>query len=200
MKVALPATLFAMFGLGCLCCGSDMKQTFAKYVPAVRKVSPEFDYHDVSCDTDVYTPKALGCTTGSLSCGAVVEANNKHGNKLWDDDFYQQARCTPERNDYEDSPEVVWALEVPPNTQADIRLDSNCADLDVIAAYWVDTEHCPTSSHAHRINECEMETKRGSGKLRLTTVDKAQVYLVGVDGKHGETGNFRLTVECATYR
>ena len=39
------------------------------------------------------------------------------------------------------------------------------------------------------------DSKRG-GKIRLNSVMKPATYLIGVDGKKGAVGNYRLSVEC----
>ena len=88
---------------------------------------------------------------------------------------------------------------VKPNTQVDLRLDSNC-ELDLVAMSW-DEDRCPTDKHATTIQkECEMNTKPEGGTLRLTTVNNPQTYLIAVDGQQGDYGNFRLTINCKTYR
>ena len=74
------------------------------------------------------------------------------------------------------------------------------ADLDVVAMAWKDTDQCPTVDSSGHIFECEMETDEGSGEINLFTVDNDRVYLVGVDGKRGETGDFSLSVNCSAYR
>ena len=38
------------------------------------------------------------------------------------------------------------------------------------------------------------------GYMTITTVEKPETYLIGVDGKQGAHGNFRLAIECSTYR
>ena len=80
-----------------------------------------------------------------------------------------------------------------------MRLDSNCEDLDLFAIGWDETT-CPDAKHSNRIAECEMTTKPGGGSLVLTTVNRPQVFLVGVDGKQGASGNFRLSLGCSLYR
>ena len=45
-----------------------------------------------------------------------------------------------------------------------------------------------------------MNTKPEGGTLRLTTVNNPQTYLIAVDGQQGDYGNFRLTINCKTYR
>lgn len=58
----------------------------------------------------------------------------------------------------------------------------------------------PGTAHVGRVRECEMDTKSGGGKLTLTSVDRAQTYLIVVDGKEGQSGNFSLKADCKTYR
>ena len=45
-----------------------------------------------------------------------------------------------------------------------------------------------------------MDDSAGSGTVLGTAVDKPYTYLVGVDGKKGAVGNYRLTVTCRIYR
>ena len=122
------------------------------------------------------------------------------GANIFGDDFFQRAACTPQRNDYERSPEAIYKLRLDGNVKAVIRLDSNCVELDQFAIAWENSK-CPTDKHAEMIHECEFEDRPEGGKpLVITTVDKAQTYLVGVDGKHGAQGNFRLHIDCYLYR
>ncbi len=151
----------------------------------------------VSCEGDLPTPE--GAVMGKLECGASVEGSSHFGATRWGDDFYQQAFCTPKRSRYDDAPEVLYRLEVPADTKADIVLDSPCTDLDLVAVAW-QLDSVPQLQHVGRVRECEMDTKSGGGKVTLTTVGKAQTYLVGVDGKNGDEGNFRISVACSTYR
>ena len=180
---------------------NEVKRQVAKVVPAVQAVGGGGVQHEeIQCDTPIETRTPKGCTIETITCGSVVEGNNRVGQRNWGDDFYQKAFCTPNRYDYDDGPEAVYRLEMPPNIQADVRLDSDCEDLDVISMSWTDTSRCPGMQHVGSIRECEMDTHTGGGSIRMTTVDNPQVYVVAVDGKHGVTGNFRLTVECSTYR
>ncbi|MDP6933309.1 MAG: hypothetical protein QGG40_10355 [Myxococcota bacterium] len=179
---------------------SDCRTIMSSTIPALQSAGPEFQYEPIQCDTDIATPAPKQCIVKTLACGDTVEGNTKVGHSKWGDDFYQKTFCTPQRHDYDESPEIVYALEVPADVEATVRMDSDCADLDVVAVSWNDTKQCPRTEHHIRINECEMDTSVGNGYVRMTTVTKAQTYLVGVDGKNGATGNFRLTVRCTTYR
>ena len=103
------------------------------------------------------------------------------------------------REDYEDSPEAVYMLTVPGDIRADIRLDTNCAELDIFAIRW-DRKDCPTRKHTRSIPQCEFNDKPGGGYLTITTVERPETYLIGADGKNGAHGNFRMAIECSTYR
>jgi len=182
------------------CSSLDCGRKAAKVVPAIEKIKPEYGTEPIQCEEPISTPAAKGCVVGSLTCGDSVEGNTAGGVSNWGDDFYQKAFCTPQRHDYDLSPEVVYALEIPADVQAEVRLDSDCADLDVVAVGWANTKKCPSVANSNRIGECEMNTDSGGGYMTLTTVGKPQTFLLGVDGKDGETGNFRLSVKCMTYR
>ena len=173
----------------------------ARVVPALERVNPSWGAEPVDCDIVHPSPsQKLGCAYKSLSCNDSIEGTTEGGPKKFGDDFYQQGQCTPQRNDYEDSPEAIYRLRVKPNTQVDLRLDSNCAELDVAAMSWPE-DRCPTIKHTNQISrECEMNTSNDGGTLVLTTVKNTQTYLIVVDGKNGQKGNFRLDVQCRTYR
>jgi hypothetical protein len=195
-----PAVLGALLA-GCGSGGvSEIRRQVGKVVPAVEKAGAELTREKVPCEPAFKTPTPSGCSIQSLTCGSVVEGSTVGQGRRWGDDFYQSAFCTPYRHAYEEGPEAVYRLEVPANIQADVRLDSDCAELDVVSMSWTDTSSCPTLSHTTRIRECEMDTHDGGGSIRMTTVNDPQVYLLAVDGQRGEEGNFRLTVTCRTYR
>ncbi len=173
----------------------------AKVVPVLEKVNPDYATSDLQCDEPIATGVAKNCSIKTLTCGDEVEGSTSSGSMNWGDDFYQKAFCTPNRYDYDEGPEASYKLHVPADVQADIHLESPCEDLDVIAVAWI-YDKCPEFAHADagRIRECEMDTDRGSGSVRVTTVNKAQTYLVVVDGKEGVSGNFRISVKCSSYR
>ena len=173
----------------------------AKMIPALEHVDPSWGDAPVDCDASHAPPTATtGCIHKKIKCNTVLEDTTRGGENHFGDDFYQGGYCTPQRNDYEESPEAIYQLRVKPNTQVDMRLDSNCADLDLAAMSWDETR-CPTVEHAPAIQkECEMDTRTRGGSLRLTTVKNPQTYLIAVDSKDGAFGNFRLTVNCRTYR
>ena len=202
MRPLLLAALVVCGGsLGCGTGGvNEATRPIAKVVPAVEKVAAEATREPIQCDEQIKTGQPRGCTIETITCGSVVEGSTVGMARRWGDQFYVSAFCTPYRHYYEEAGEAVYRLEMPPNIQADVRLDSDCADLDVVSMSWADTTSCPGEEHVGRIRECEMDTHDGGGSIRMTTVDKPQVYLVGVDGKQGAAGNFRLTVVCSTYR
>lgn len=152
----------------------------------------------VDCDATLPAP-AAGAVTDTLQCGGSITGTTEGGTNSFGDDFYQRAFCSPARQHYDDAPEAVYRLEVPANTQATVALHSPCADLDLAAVAW-SLDGLPTLAQVGRVRECEMATGSGGGKLTLTAVDRAQVFLLVVDGKQGDAGNFRLEATCGTYR
>lgn len=188
---------FALLLFGC----ENGCHTATKVIPALEYVDPSWGAEPVDCDVDHPDPDARsGCISRELQCNTTFEATTRGGKSHFGDDFYQQGWCTPQRNNYENSPEAVYQLRVPPNTQVDMRLDSNCADLDLVAMQW-ESSSCPKLKHTNSIQkECEMNTREDGGSLRLTTTENPLTYLVAVDGKQGAYGNFRLTVNCKLYR
>ena len=128
----------------------------------------------------------------------MIEAYSGAGTSDWGDEIYKNAYCTVERHQYELAPEAVYRLKLPPNNEAKIRLDSNCVDLDLVSIEWQELDRCPSAKH--NLHNCEMDVTRGGGTVIVTAVDNPLYVLVGVDGKNGATGNFRLTVDCRKYR
>jgi hypothetical protein len=171
-----------------------------KAIPPLELINPSWAVDPVDCDESRNAPlPARGCVLQKVQCGDVIEGTTTGGISNFDDDFYQEAFCTPRREDYEDSPEAVYMLTVPGDIRADIRLDTNCAELDIFAIRW-DRKDCPTRKHTRSIPQCEFNDKPGGGYLTITTVERPETYLIGADGKNGAHGNFRMAIECSTYR
>lgn len=194
-------TLF--FLLGC----EDMRKAATIAVPTIEDYKPSWA-RPVDCDDNRVAVPATKkrAFADRLTCDVnqkepiTIEGTTKGGANLMGDSFYQKAACTPQRtNFYRNSPEAMYQLHVAPNTLVEIRLDSNCADLDPFAYRWERTSP-PTEKHARVSDECEMDVHQGDGKVVVTTVDNEQTYLIGVDGKNGEAGNFRMTILCRSYR
>ena len=176
-------------------------------VPAIEEVKPSWA-NPVDCEDNraAVASTSKKAFRDSFDCDVdqkepiVIEGTTKGGVQLIGDNFYQEAACTPAKTHFfRKAPEAIYQLNVAPNTMAEIRLDSNCADLDPFAFTWQKSS-APKEAHAATIRECEMDNDVGDGKLVLTTVHNAAQYLVGVDGKNGEQGNFRLTISCRSYR
>lgn len=146
-----------------------------------------------------YDAPVHGGISGTLQCGAELNGTTTGGRSSFGDEFYQRAFCSPARQSYDDAPEAIYAFELPANDQATITLDSPCADLDLVAIAWT-LDGLPTTAQVGRVRECEMNTRPGGGTVNLTAIDRAQTYLIVVDGKKGAVGNFSLKADCKTYR
>lgn len=150
-----------------------------------------------ACDADLKLP-AADCAVAVIGCGATVEGSNAGQGKRFDDGFTTAKYCTPQRHKYGDSPEAIWALDIPKDKKADIVLRTDCADLDLFSIRWPEASSCPTAGS--QTGECEASTRRGDDTVRITTVGRAERHLVWVDGKDGAIGNFKLEVRCSDYR
>lgn len=147
------------------------------------------------CDADVSTaPPENACVSGELTCGSVIEGTTEGGVNFWGDDFYSHKFCFPAGDD-RSGPERVYVFHAPANTDVRIRLDSDCAELDLAAVAWAWDGTCPGVNHL--VPECESDNAEGGGRVRLN-VFKPRDYLVAVEGKGGASGTFRLTVECGS--
>ncbi len=180
------------------CSGTNCGRAVYTLIPAVEKLDPEFGTEPVPCDADFPTPAPRGCAMTEIHCGETLEGNTSYGKANFGDDFYRAAFCTVEANQYQLATEAIYTLTVPGNDMAEIHLASDCAELDVVAVAWAEDDRCPTASH--RIVECEMDVSSRGGSVQVATVDRAQTYLIAVDGKQGAVGNFRLSVDCWNYR
>lgn len=185
----------------------DLRKAATIVVPSIEDVKPSWA-RPVDCeDNRVAVPATKKrAFADRIFCDVnqkepiTIEGTTVGGKNLMGDGFYQKAACTPARTYFfRNSPEAMYQLQIAPNTLAEIRLDSNCADLDPFAYRW-ERSSPPTEQHARVSDSCEMDTDVGDGKIVVTTVNNEQTYLIGVDGKDGAEGNFRLTIVCRSYR
>ncbi len=152
------------------------------------------------CDADPSTaaPGGPDCYTARLSCGDVVVGTNEGGTDDYEGEDWETWFCTPnlDRWDYS-SPERVYQFDLPAQTNATVKFDTPCADLDLFVLNWRDEDTCPTSDAG--IVECEAVDDTGIGGEGETVRvwdDEGSQYLVIVDGRGGETGNYRISVTC----
>ena len=155
------------------------------------------DDANVDCDEDLSQPQAA-CAIQPIACGETVQGSNRGQGAHFGDNFYRAKYCTPRSESYEDSPDAVYALNVTANMQADVRLASPCADLDLFSVRWGNSKRCPTASTS--TGECEGSNRRSGDQIRIVSVGRDEDHLVWVDGKKGNVGNFELSVECRPAR
>lgn len=199
MTVAATLLAAALLASPLLAGCDDLGRNAAKVFPVLEKVDEDLAEPSVPCEPPFSSPAARNGIIADLTCGSVVEGNNTTGSKLWGDDFYQAAFCTPERNQYDNAPEDIYRLKVPSDYEAEVTLVTDCAELDLVGVSWQERS-VPQAAHKGSINQCDMDTTRKGGRLRLNAVGKDWYYLVGVDGKGGAMGNYRLKVKCYTFR
>lgn len=175
-------------------------RNLAKFIPALEKTNEDWAPPQMECDTNIPTRSPTSCVAGRIRCGDIIEGHSNAGSKRWNDTFYRGAKCVPTNNGYGQAPEMTYRLKLKPNTEAIVTLVSDCADLDVFGFRWEEKGTCPSNRHYERILECEMDATKRGGKIKLNSVTKPVTYLVGVDGKKGAVGNYRLSVECRQSR
>lgn len=191
MRLVIPSAVLLASLLGCTRLPSCGEDKFFRKGPVVKRTSEEVE---VDCATAEGNRPRDGCITRELSCGVQVKGTTAGGEANFGDEIYKGAYCMPFPNGY-GGPERIYALEVPPNTTADIWLDSDCEDLDLFAMRWKYEGKCPTPSH--RISECEVDAGgKGEGHVRVVTTTRPSHFLVVVDGKSGVTAPFALSVDC----
>lgn len=145
------------------------------------------------CDAAVDEKAPSACLSGILQCGGTIEGTNKGGEKNYDDEFYANKFCFPAGDD-RSGPERVFLFKAPANQDIELKLQSDCVDLDLVAIAWNYDGTCPTSNHL--TPECEAQNHAGSDRVRLNTF-KERDYIVIVEGKRGAVGTFRLSADCA---
>lgn len=166
-------------------------------IPSAYGDNGPLDDAAVDCDDNLSKPKAA-CSIKTIACGETIQGSNRGQGMHFGDDFYRAKYCTPRAESYEASPDAVYALKVPANMQADIKLLSPCMDLDLFSVRWGNAKRCPTASTS--TGECEGSTKRSGDTIRIVSVGRDEDHLVWVDGKKGNIGNFELSVECRPAR
>lgn len=157
-----------------------------------KQVAEEAAREKMPCDAEVEQPPVNGCLSGELRCGDVIEGTTEGGESSWNDRFYAAKFCLPALDDH-GGPERVYKLVVPAYTHVSLWLESDCVDLDLIAAAWEYDGRCPGESHT--VPLCEADNNVGGDRVEIYEF-RDRGYLVAVDGKHRATGTFRLHVSC----
>jgi hypothetical protein len=146
----------------------------------------------VDCDATMGGPR-YDCVQAEIGCGETVTGTTVGGPDEWETDFYATHFCTPATHNH-DGPERVYRLNLPANAEAEVTLDSPCADLDLFTVRWPEEDHCPNIHHS--VNECNSDITKKGGELTLVNDNRAHSYLIAVDGKDGAEGGYALTVKC----
>jgi hypothetical protein len=189
--------LHTLLPLVLLCVSCDfLGRNLARFIPALEKTNEDWAPAQMDCESTIPTQRPTSCVAGRIACGDIVEGYSGAGDKRWNDTFWRGNRCTTIAGGYGKAPEMTYRLKLPPNTRAVVKLVSDCVDLDVFGMRWEEKGTCPANRHAERIAECEMDDSPRGGAISLNSTTKPITYLVGVDGKKGAIGNYRLSVQC----
>lgn len=164
---------------------------------------------DADTDTDVDTdtswcddalstaaPEGPDCISDVVTCGDVVTATNEGGGSDFDAENWEGWYCTPnlDRHDY-DGPERTYQIFIPADTTATFDFATPCTDLDLFVFYWQTEDTCPVADNS--IRECETVDDTGNGGSVSVWSDVGAYYLVAIDGRDADVGNFRFEVSCA---
>lgn len=180
--------------LGAALACSGVTETARQVTAVATDVASEVAGPGLDCEAPRSTAAPVGCLSGEIRCGQTIEATTEGADARWDDSFYRKKMCFAKGDDHS-GPERVYLLRLPEYTRAELKLESNCADLDLVAMAWQYEGTCPDMEHS--VNECDADIDRGGGRMIVDVFQNARTYLVAVDGKAAATGAFRLTVECA---
>ena len=165
----------------------------------------------VSIDCDAWQddpPEPMGCVNQPIYCNDEIESTTFGATSRLGDDFYLQSGVTPRGQAYQDAGDVVYELLLPGDTDVVLSLDTPCADLDLFAMnYRHGSQRCPSattqfkeSDFSQRRSDLE-ELNISTGTLsREDSMQGGRSYLVVIDGKEGQHGSYRLTVDCSDNR
>jgi hypothetical protein len=143
------------------------------------------------CQESFSTDPAPGpaCVEDTIRCGETVTATNEGGQSNYDLGFYQPTFCFVDSNDF-DGQERVWIFDQPAYSSATVTVD-HCNQASVVAMSWSDEESCPEVGST--VNRCEGSSQDGDVTF---FVDRETRWLIAVDTRSGEEGNFTLNVTC----
>lgn len=185
--------VIAGIGLLALACG-DVQKIGQQAQQMAQEAKRAAMTPSLPCDAEVPEVEPVGCISGELRCGDVIEGTTVGGESNWDDRYYSTQFCFPGGDDH-GGPERAYLLHAPAYSSIRIRLQSDCVDLDLAAMAFAYDGRCPTSQNS--VPECEGDAHRGGGDILLQNFNNPRTYIVGVDGKGRASGPFRLTVECS---
>ncbi len=185
-KRATHRVVIGLFGALALGCGG------------VKELIPSETYDaGIECGTvkAARTPRGKDCVTAELVCGDTVVGTTEGGLSEYDDAFYSgDSFCSSLPDNYSGN-ERAYRFAMPANAEAVVSMDSACGgDLDLIAIRWPDEHTCPTIHHT--IGQCDEDDSKGDGQLELFSDRHPRTFLLVVEGKDGEDGEFGLKVDC----
>ncbi|MFN7145288.1 MAG: hypothetical protein ACK4YP_16060, partial [Myxococcota bacterium] len=121
--------LVLMFGCG------EAQQAVEKIRRVAVAAKEEATTPSMPCDAEMDTSPPHNCISGTLRCGETIEGTIVGGDDMWNDDFYAGKFCFPAGDD-RSGPERVYLFEAPANTDVELKLQSDCVDLDIAAIAW----------------------------------------------------------------
>ena len=164
----------------------------------VKDLLPAEHYNaDIECGTVKAdrTPRGKDCVTAELSCGDSIIGTTEGGLSEYDDHFYSgDSFCSSLPDNYSGN-ERAYRFKMPANAEAVISLDSACGgDMDLIAMRWPETDSCPNIHHS--LGQCDEDDAKGDGRLELYSDKRERNFILVVEGKDGEDGEFGLKIDC----
>ena len=158
-----------------------------------NETEPETDIgSDLDCEADWEHHGSETCMPRAIECGDTITARIGDGNSFFDDEIYVSKFCGTHEN--YGGAEAIYTLLLPERTEAIISLDTSCADLDLVALRWEETDRCPGISD--RITTCEMDQIHETAEIKIQTINRPERHLVVVDGPAADNDAFQLQVAC----
>jgi len=154
---------------------------------------------DCSADYTMNTPDAATCVTRSISCGETILGSTVGGSTGYGSETYIVTyACAGQWGfdvDYS-APERVFNFYMPAGQHADIELYAPCGDMRLTALF-VPSDACPADAAAcssPTMSNTQGDTQTLISEFGHATQDREFQFVV--DGISGDTGNFRLKVDC----
>lgn len=146
---------------------------------------------EVDCDAD-YAIDLDTCTSGELSCGQTLFANNLGAPSALDGGNYSSFwACQVVGSGSYLGPERMFEFRHPGTGDVEVSLSSPCGDLDLFVMRWEDG--CVRDGYP--VNECEGEIGPGGGRITIWNNEPSR-YLIVVDGPEGQTDNYAVGLDC----
>jgi len=151
---------------------------------------------DIPCEIDPEISIVDECVTAVLRCNRTKFSSTKSATSTLSGVDYRAWGCVVPEVSYGGAERVFSFAHPGGGDTVNVKLDSPCENLDLIAipwSEWVDSEVCPSSS---RVPSTCTEAHDAGGDVLALTASVATEYLIVVDGQPALEANFNIEAIC----